>query len=142
MRFDFNQFTTLKFSIKMFSHICISVNLSLLWRCSTIYLGTFVLTKTLHVDYCILETDEFHAFIRLYWLIKLKMHRIPVGTIKICTIIRDIDRWFVCLSTISKVVNSWIANDSIIGFDVSLLNWITLSNDDVIDRPRFLKQSI
>ena len=43
---------------------------------------------------------------------------------------------------VSKVVNSRIANDSIIGVDVGLLNWITLSNGDVIDRPRFLKQSI
>jgi len=26
-------------------------------------------------------------------LVKIKMHRIPVGTMKTCTIIRDIDRW-------------------------------------------------
>ena len=31
-------------------------------------------------------------------LIKLRLHRIPIGTIKTCTIIRDIDRWFACFS--------------------------------------------
>ena len=78
--------------------------------------------------------------------IKLKMHRIPVGTIKTCTIIRDIDRWYACIVTNTKNgSNSSISNNkdgSAIGVDVGLLNWMTLSNGEIIDRPRFLKQSI
>lgn len=31
-------------------------------------------------------------------LIKIRLHRIPIGTIKTCTIIRDIDRWFACFA--------------------------------------------
>lgn len=31
-------------------------------------------------------------------LIKMRLHRIHIGTIKTCTIIRDIDRWFACFS--------------------------------------------
>ena len=79
-------------------------------------------------------------------LIKIKMHRIPVGTMKTCTIIRDIDRWFVCITmtTIKNTTNIKIKNknDSVIGVDVGLLNWMTLSNGQVIDRPRFLKSSV
>ena len=77
-------------------------------------------------------------------LIKIKIHRIPVGTIKTCTIIRDIDRWFACITTTTAIKNNTnIKTDSVIGLDVGLTNWITLSDGgQVIDRPRFLKQSI
>lgn len=74
-------------------------------------------------------------------LIKIKLHRIPVGSLKTCTIIRDINRWFVCISTNVKHRSS-VKNNSIIGVDVGLTNWITLSNGQVIDRPRFLDNSI
>jgi len=52
-------------------------------------------------------------------LIKIKIHRIPVGTIKTCTIIRDIDRWFACITTITAISNNTnIKTDSVIGLDV------------------------
>ena len=77
-------------------------------------------------------------------LIKIKMHRIPVGIMKkSCTIIRDIDRWFVC-KTMTTIKNTSIKNknDSIIDVDVGLTNWITLSDGQVIDRPKFLSKSL
>ena len=63
---------------------------------------------------------------------------------KTCTIIRDIDRWFVCIITMTttmKNTNIKIKNknDSVIGVDVGLTNWITLSDGQVIDRPKFLE---
>ena len=79
-------------------------------------------------------------------LIKIKMHRIPVGTMKTCTIIRDIDRWFVCITMTTTIKNTNIKiknkNDSVIGVDVGLTNWITLSDGQVIDRPKFLAKSL
>jgi putative transposase len=76
-------------------------------------------------------------------LIKIKMHRIPVGTMKTCTIIRDIDRWFVCITmTTIKNTNIKNKNDSVIGVDVGLTNWITLSDGQVTDRPKFLAKSL
>jgi len=79
-------------------------------------------------------------------LIKIKMHRIPVGTMKTCTIIRDIDRWFVCITMTTTIKNTNIKiknkNDSVIGVDVGLTNWITLSDSQVIDRPKFLAKSL
>ena len=74
-------------------------------------------------------------------LIKIKLNRIPIGSLKTCTIIRDIDRWFACISTNVKNSSS-IKSNSIIGVDVGLTNWITLSNGQVIDRPDFLNKSI
>jgi putative transposase len=72
------------------------------------------------------------------------MHRIPVGTMKTCTIIRDIDRWFVCITMTTTIKNTNIKNknDSVIGVDVGLTNWITLSDGQVIDRPKFLAKSL
>jgi putative transposase len=72
-------------------------------------------------------------------LIKVKLHRLIIGEIKTCTIVRDIDRWFACFSCDSVVRNT---NNNTIGVDVGLLNWMTLSNGQVIDRPAFLKNSI
>jgi putative transposase len=61
--------------------------------------------------------------------IEIKMHRIPVGTLKRCTIIRDVDQWYCCITT-----NDWIdkpetkVNENAVGVDVGLLNWMTLSD--------------
>lgn len=74
-------------------------------------------------------------------LIKMRLHRIPIGTIKTCTIIRDIDRWFACFScdidSTRKTVNGMTAS-----IDLGLRNWIMLNNGEFIERPRFLDTSV
>jgi len=65
--------------------------------------------------------------------IKIKMHRIPVGTLKRCTIIRDLDQWYCCITAddgIHTVERKQIQN--IVGVDVGLLNWMTLSDGNKI----------
>jgi putative transposase len=70
-------------------------------------------------------------------LIKLKLHRPFVAEkIKTCTIVRDIDRWFACFSCNNDIQKS--SSSDIVGVDVGLLNWMMLSNGEIIDRPRFL----
>lgn len=66
--------------------------------------------------------------------IKFKMHRIPIGTLKRCTIIQDVDQWYSCITT-----EDWIEkNDNKtdvtkpIGIDVGLLNWLTLNDGKII----------
>ena len=55
---------------------------------------------------------------------------------------------FVCITmtttTIIKNTNIKIKNeiDLVIGVDVGLTNWITLSDGQVIDRPKFLAKSL
>jgi len=61
--------------------------------------------------------------------IEIKMHRIPIGTLKRCTVIRDVDQWYCCLTS-----EDWIdrpdtkPNTNPVGVDVGLLNWMTLSD--------------
>jgi putative transposase len=62
--------------------------------------------------------------------IKIKMHRIPVGTLKRCTVIRDVDQWYCCITaddTIEKSVTSYDTTMPI-GIDVGLHNWLALSD--------------
>jgi len=61
--------------------------------------------------------------------VKVKMHRIPIGTLKRCTVIRDIDQWYCCITAdngIDAIEQRSIQNA--VGIDVGLLNWITLSD--------------
>ena len=73
--------------------------------------------------------------------IKIKLHREIKGKIKTCSIIRDLDKWYVCFSV---EINNQIKQKSIksaIGVDLGLTSFATLSNGEKIDNPRYLKQS-
>jgi putative transposase len=62
--------------------------------------------------------------------IKIKIHRIPVGTLKTCTIIRDADHWY-CVITADNGIDKPVAAYDMgkpVGIDVGLLNWLTLSD--------------
>jgi putative transposase len=66
--------------------------------------------------------------------IRFKMHRIPVGTLKTCTVIRDVNQWYCCITTDDEVCSTVVkynANKPV-GIDVGLLNWMTLSDGRVI----------
>jgi putative transposase len=89
-------------------------------------------------SFCIKENKLKLAFVD--GLIKLKLHRPFVAEkIKTCTIVRDIDRWFACFSCNNDIQKS--SSSDIVGVDVGLLNWMMLSNGEIIDRPRFLGAS-
>jgi len=65
--------------------------------------------------------------------VKIKMHRIPVGTLKRCTVIRDVDQWYCCITAddgIDAVEQKPI--QKAVGVDVGLLNWMTLSDGNKI----------
>lgn len=75
--------------------------------------------------------------------IKLRYHRpIPkIAKIKTCTIIRKIDKFYVCFSLELPEVpqKKWFLRP--IGIDIGLSNLITLNNKEVKDNPRFLRES-
>ena len=61
--------------------------------------------------------------------IEIKMHCIPIGTLKRCTVIRDVDQWYCCITADDGIDSSTTKFDSNpVGIDVGLLNWITLSD--------------
>jgi putative transposase len=67
--------------------------------------------------------------------IKFKMHRIPVGTLKRCAVIRDVDQWYCCITTddwIEKPAIAAVDTTKPVGIDAGLLNWLTLSDGKVL----------
>jgi putative transposase len=75
--------------------------------------------------------------------IKIKMHRIPVGTLKRCTIIRDVDHWYSCITADERLEKpKQKPIEKAVGVDVGLDKLMTLSTGEVIANPKPLKQSI
>ncbi|AFU59781.1 putative transposase, IS605 OrfB family [Candidatus Nitrososphaera gargensis Ga9.2] len=66
--------------------------------------------------------------------IKFKMHRIPIGKLKTCTIIIDIDQWYCYIATDDGIEEIDVKADTNkpVRIDVGLLNSLTLSNGKVI----------
>jgi len=80
--------------------------------------------------------------------VKIKLHRDIIGEIKQCSVIRDIDQWYVCFScdnydniitNNNKVI---IKTKEPIGIDLGLISTITLSNGEKVENPRILNKSI
>jgi putative transposase len=80
--------------------------------------------------------------------VKIKLHRDIIGEIKRCSVIRDIDQWYVCFScdnydniitNNNKVI---IKTKEPIGIDLGLISTITLSNGEKVENPRILNKSI
>jgi len=74
-------------------------------------------------------------------LIRIFQHRDIEGIIKTCTIKRDIDHWYV---TIVSEMDSQIEQVPIInkvGMDVGLKTFLTLSNGEQIESPKYLLES-
>ncbi len=74
--------------------------------------------------------------------IRIFLHRKIEGTIKICTIRRDVDRWYACFSVeMPDVLITKKETKNAVGVDVGLESLITLSNGEKIEPPKFLRKS-
>ena len=74
--------------------------------------------------------------------IKIKLHRPIEGKIKTCTIRRmPTGKWFACLSVEIEdaPLPPW-KDGSVVGIDVGLASFATLSNGEKIDNPRFFRK--
>ena len=72
--------------------------------------------------------------------IKIVQHRAIEGTIKTCTIKKDIDQWYVTFSCeFEKPVPVEIKTKT--GIDVGLIHLITMSNGEQARPPKFLRES-
>lgn len=71
--------------------------------------------------------------------VKIKLHRPLTGKIKTLTITRSAtDKWYACFS-VEMEAQPLLANDKAIGIDVGLSHFVTLSNGEQIDNPRFFR---
>ncbi|MBI3022177.1 MAG: IS200/IS605 family element transposase accessory protein TnpB [Thaumarchaeota archaeon] len=75
--------------------------------------------------------------------VKMKLHRPIDGTPKTCTVIRDIDQWYACIS--AKIGSSEPIEPQegkAVGVDLGVVNLATLSNGRTFGNPRHLDRSI
>jgi len=74
---------------------------------------------------------------------RIKLHRPMEGVIpKTCTIVRDIDQWYACISVEApNVQKSPTLGRPSVGVDLGVTNLVALSDGTVIPNPRFLVQS-
>jgi len=71
--------------------------------------------------------------------VKVKIHRACPGTIKTCTVRKDGEKWYVCLSCEYEPVPLPPCDDSV-GIDVGLKTFAALSNGEFIENPRFFRK--
>jgi len=71
--------------------------------------------------------------------VKAKIHRAHPGTIKTCTVRKDGDKWYACLSCEYEPV-PLPPSDETVGIDVGLKSFAALSNGTFIKNPRFFRQ--
>jgi len=76
-------------------------------------------------------------------LITAKLHRPIEGTQKTCTIIRDIDQWYACISTeAERSEKAEPQSETAVGIDLGILKLATLSNGRVFENLIRLRDSI
>jgi len=73
--------------------------------------------------------------------VKIKLHQPIEGRVKTCTIRRDVDQWYACLSVELPDVQKKEQITSAAGVDVGLKNIVTLSNGEKIEPPKYLRRS-
>ncbi len=77
--------------------------------------------------------------------VKVRVHRALMGTPKTVTVRREIDQWYVCISCIVPVIlpaPEPITRDSrVVGVDMGLTHYATLSTGEKIDNPRWNRKA-
>lgn len=74
--------------------------------------------------------------------VRIKQHRVVEGSVKTCTVRKDIDQWYVIIvCEIENSVKLKAEVSSAIGIDLGLANLITMSNGERVDNPEYLKKS-
>ena len=73
-------------------------------------------------------------------MVKIKLHRPLEGKPKTCTIKKEVDRWYTCISCEVQPVKESVPQKAV-GIDMGLENFATLSNKEEIANPRCLRLS-
>ncbi|HEV2225308.1 MAG TPA: transposase [Nitrososphaerales archaeon] len=73
--------------------------------------------------------------------IKIKLHREVAGLLKTCTIFRDFDQWYACLSAEVEPKGSQFNERPAVGVDLGVLSVAALSDGKLIPSAQFMKKS-
>ncbi len=88
---------------------------------------------------CKLTTGKL--FLSKIGAIRIVQHRPIEGTVKTCTIRRDVDRWYACFPVeIPLTVVKTRHPKNPVGVDVGLKSLITLNNGEKIEPPKYLRK--
>ncbi len=76
-------------------------------------------------------------------LLTAKLTRPIEGIQKTCTIVRDIDRWYACITSEEEPSGQVVMESERppVGVDLGIPNIVTLSNGKTVENPRFLNSS-
>jgi putative transposase len=74
--------------------------------------------------------------------VRIKVHRTITGVMKTCTIIKDVDRWYACITVVTEVEGE-VSTEcrAPVGVDVGVSPAIALSDGMIIAAPKLLKYS-
>ncbi len=73
--------------------------------------------------------------------VKVKQHRPLEGKVKTCTVKREGEHWYVVFACEIEAQTKLPYTDLPIGIDMGLKHFMTDSNGDVVDNPRFFRKS-
>jgi IS605 OrfB family transposase len=73
--------------------------------------------------------------------VKVKQHRPMIGKVKTCTIKRESDSWYIVFACEIEAQTKLPYTDLPIGIDMGLKHFMTDSNGDMVDNPRFFRKS-
>jgi putative transposase len=73
--------------------------------------------------------------------VKVRLHRPMLGTVKACTIKRDLDQWYVTFSC-EVEEDALPPCDEAVGIDLGLLHFATLSTGETIENPRHYRRGL
>ena len=71
--------------------------------------------------------------------VRIRLHRKIAGTVKTCTIVRDIDQWYACITTKTKDKKIPVNEKPAVGVDLGVSPIAALSDGTIISAPRLLK---
>jgi len=72
--------------------------------------------------------------------VKVKLHRPIIGGIKTVTVKRQAGKWYVCFS-VEYETQPLPETDNVVGLDVDLLSFATLSDGTTLDNPRYYRKA-
>ena len=73
--------------------------------------------------------------------LKVRLHRPMVGQVKTCTIKRDVNHWYVTFSC-EVEENPLPPSEEMVGIDLGLLHFATLSTGETIENPRHYRRGL
>lgn len=86
-----------------------------------------------------LEGDKLH--LSKIGSCRVRLSRPIEGTIKTCTIKRDVDGWYVVFAVEENQCRFFPLTGETVGIDVGIENFATLSTGEAVENPEFLRES-